>query len=284
MTLEEFIQKYIKEGQFEPESLLIAKRKFAKETKQALLRNSQLIAAYRRLTETNKLKRCWEFEELLRLKRVRTLSGVSPVAVLTKPYPCPGECVYCPTQKKIPKSYLRDEPAVLRAQSCHFDALKQVKKRIRQYEVTGHTPQKIELIVMGGTWSVLPKDYQIDFISACFAACNQKKIQKLKSKKQNDNLKFKILRREQKKNETAKYRIVGLTLETRPDYINLQEIKLMRELGCTRVELGVQSVYGDVLKKVRRGHLVADTIRATQLLKDAGFKICYQYYAQPTGK
>jgi elongator complex protein 3 len=208
-----------------------------------------------------KLKPSKSLEEFLTLKKIRTLSGVAPVAVLTKPWPCPGDCVYCPTQVDMPKSYLDDEPAVLRAINFGFDAKKQVRSRLAQYEATGHTAQKIELIVMGGTFSNLPDDYKINFIKDCFDACN---------KTISNNL-----LQAQKTNENTKYRIIGLTLETRPDCIDKKEIALYRKLGCTRVELGVQSVYNDVLKLVNRGHNLLTTVKATKLLKDSGFKICY---------
>ncbi len=276
MNLANLLLDFIKEADFNAAKLMALKRSWAKTSRQPLLRNSDLFRVYQELLKKKKLKPNKVFEDLLRLKKIRTLSGVSPVAVLTKPYPCPGRCIYCPDQKNLPKSYLGDEPAVLRAQALNFDAYAQVRYRLKQYEAIGHQPEKVELIVMGGTWSVLPRDYKIEFITQCFATCNQNpKNQKVKIKDQNEKLKFKNLRSEQRRNELAKYRIVGITLETRPDYINEKEIKLMRKLGCTRVELGVQSIYDDVLKKIKRGHKVSATIKATKLLKDAGFKICY---------
>ena len=259
--MDNLIKNLIKQKKFSYQKLLTAKLIYARKNKQPLPRNSEILGIYKTMLAKKKIKASKRFEELLRLKKIRTLSGVSPVAVLTKPYPCPGRCIYCPTQKNMPKSYLSDEPAVLRANALDFAAYKQVKFRLTQYEAIGHTPEKIELIVMGGTWSALPKDYRIKFISDCFRACNN-----------SGELPFEL---QQQLNEKAKYRIIGLTLETRPDYINESEIKFMRFLGATRVELGVQSIYDDVLALVKRGHKVADTIKATKLLKDAGFKICY---------
>jgi elongator complex protein 3 len=152
-----------------------------------------------------------------------------------------------------------------------------MQNRLRSLELNGHRTDKIELIVMGGTFSFLPKAYQKKFIIECFRGANeykhgQKIIQLRKpavSKKSADEQ----LLFEQKKNESANHRIIGLTLETRPDYIDDKEILNFRKLGCTRVELGVQSIYDDVLETNNRGHLVSETIRATKLLKDAGFKI-----------
>lgn len=246
------------------------------------LSNPILLAAYNDLVKNRTIKANDQLFQILRKRRVRTSSGIASVAILTKSWPCPGKCIYCPTEADMPKSYLSNEPAVMRAILAKFDPRRQVQIRLRGLEIAGNPADKIELIIMGGTWSVLPHDYQLRFIIACYAACNNfgKKFLisnakfPMKSKMSNNQL-LKILKKEQKKNEKTKYRIVGLTLETRPDFINEKEIKRFRELGCTRVELGVQSIYDRILTKNIRGHLIEETIRATKLLKDAGFKICY---------
>ena len=253
--------------------LFRAKRKWAKLTKaKHLVKNSQILKTYRLLVRKGKIKTNPYLEDLLRLKKVRSQSGIVPVAVLTKPYPCPGKCVYCPIQEGIPKSYLADEPAVLRAQMFGFDPFSQTAARIEQLKKTGHKTDKIELIVIGGTFSSLPKDYQVDFVGKCFLAANKNQKSKIKNKKHKLNIKK--LKEIQWENETAKNRIVGLTLETRPDFIDKKEIKWFRKLGCTRVEIGVQSLDDKILKKVKRGHTVAQTAKAIKLLKDAGFKVC----------
>jgi len=227
------------------------------------------------------------FENLLKKRAVRTLSGVAPVAVLTKPYECPGKCAYCPTEKSMPKSYLSNEPAVMRAKLCDFHPFKQTALRIKALENNGHNTSKIELIVMGGTWSYLPEKYRLWYVYACFKACNSSTQNSINSKQEkikiNKSIKFKSqgqttykdLYKEQKKNETAKHRIVGLTLETRPDYVSEKSCLEMRQLGCTRVEIGVQHVDDKILKLNKRGHLSDETIRATKLLRDFGFKITY---------
>jgi elongator complex protein 3 len=234
--------------------------------------NADIRETYNNLVKQRKIKQNGHFEKLLLSRKVRTESGVAVVAVLTKAYPCPGKCLYCPTEKEMPKSYLSNEPAVMRAIDAKFDPYAQVQNRLRSLELNGHETDKIELIVMGGTFSYLPKAYQLKFITECFRACNE-----YKSSKVNKVKKFikADLNKEQKRNEKAKHRIIGLTLETRPDYIDEKEILNFRALGCTRVELGVQSVFDDVLQKNNRGHNVTETIRATKLLKDAGFKINY---------
>ncbi len=249
-----------------PDIIAGFKRSWAKKSG-VFVKNSQIIKAYQKLLKTNQIKTSPFLEQALRLKKVRSLSGIVPVAVMTKPYPCPGKCVYCPTQPHMPKSYLNDEPAVMRAQMAHFDPYLQFTRRLKQLEATGHSVEKIELIVMGGTFSVLPKKYQLNFMAQCLQAANQQKSKLVKTLKQLEQL--------QRDNETTSRRIVGLTLETRPDQITPKEIKWMRQLGATRVEIGVQSIYDPVLKKVKRGHGVKATIKATKLLKEAGFKVCY---------
>ncbi|MCX6739803.1 MAG: tRNA uridine(34) 5-carboxymethylaminomethyl modification radical SAM/GNAT enzyme Elp3 [Candidatus Parcubacteria bacterium] len=220
-----------------------------------------ILKSYHNLLKKGKIKANLKLESLLKKREIRTLSGVAPIAVLTKPFPCPGKCVWCPSEKNMPKSYLSNEPAVMRAILNKFDPFKQVQMRLRALKMTGHDTDKCELIVMGGTWSYLPAKYQTWFIKRCFDGFNAKQA--------------KNLAQAQKWNETAKYRVIGLTLETRPDYIDVAEIKRMRELGATRVELGVQSIDDKILKLGHRGHLVKQTIEATKLLKDAGFKISY---------
>ena len=161
----------------------------------------------------------------------------------------------------MPKSYLANEPACMRAVLTKFDPYKQTKARLDSLAMTGHKTDKIELIVLGGTWSYYDKKYQEWFIKRCFQACNAKSKQTLKQA--------------QKINEKAKHRIIGLTLETRPDYINKNEVERLRWLGATRIELGVQSIYDEVLRYNHRGHNTEKTIKATKLLKNAGIKITY---------
>ncbi|MEW6189638.1 MAG: tRNA uridine(34) 5-carboxymethylaminomethyl modification radical SAM/GNAT enzyme Elp3, partial [Actinomycetota bacterium] len=214
-----------------------------------------------RMVAEGKIERNESLEKVLRLNRIRTLSGVAVVAILTKPFECPGLCIYCPSEKDIPKSYLANEPAVMRAVLNDFDPRRQVEVRLRALELTGHPTDKIELIVMGGTFSALDRHYQVDFIKGSFDALNECDTEDL-----DEALRI---------NERVSHRCVGLTLETRPDYINDGEVIWMRRLGATRVEIGVQSIYDDVLKLIQRGHLTQETINATRLLKDAGFKVGY---------
>ena len=247
------------------------KRKIAKELKIPYPNNIYLLSALSegltlcfRGLDPLKINR---LRNLLRVRPVRSLSGIVNVSVLTKPYPCPGNCLYCPNEPGFPKSYLSGEPAAERAKLLKFNPHTQVKKRLENLAAEGHSIDKIELRIIGGTWSFYPKNYQDKFVASCFSACND--FGKPESKAS-------PLEIEQKKNETAKCRIVGISVETRPDYINEKEIIQLRKLGVTRVELGIQSIYNDVLELNNRGHKINAAVRATKLLKNAGFKISYQ--------
>jgi len=251
----------------------------AKKYKISCPANIELLKTYHSLIRIKRIKQNKVIERLLCIRPVRSLSGIVNVSVLTKPYSCPGECIYCPEEIGIPKSYLKEEPAVMRAILLKFDPYKQVQTRLRSLTITGHPIDKIELRTIGGTWSYYPRRYQNWFIKRCFQACNSfTKQRNAKCKVQSAKLKFKMQNLEelQKRNEKAKCRLIGITIETRPDYINVEEIRRLRELGITRVELGVQSIYNDVLKLNKRGHDIAATAQATKLLKDAGFKVSYQ--------
>lgn len=203
-------------------------------------------------------------------KPTRILSGVSVVAVMTKPYPCPhGRCVYCPggPEFNTPQSYIGEEPALMRALRAGFDPYEQVRMRLKQYEALGVYPSKVEVVVMGGTFMTLPEDYQEWFIANVFDAANrfpEPRPPKTPSLPEVHRL-----------NEVAKIRIVGLTIETRPDYAKEKHADRMLYLGATRVELGVQTVYDEILALVKRGHTVRDIVEATRVLKDSGFKIAY---------
>ncbi|MCK5123049.1 MAG: tRNA uridine(34) 5-carboxymethylaminomethyl modification radical SAM/GNAT enzyme Elp3 [Candidatus Pacebacteria bacterium] len=252
------------------EYFLKLKRKASKKFGLPNPTNIEVLEVYRKMLKNKKIKPNKNIENLLITKKMRTLSGVAVIAVLTKPYPCPGTCKFCPNEKNMPKSYLSNEPAVMRAILTDFHPYKQVMARLKSLEATGHKTDKIELIIMGGTFSYLPKQYQTWFVKECFRACNETATVETRQ-----CLVSTTLKQLQKTNEKSEHRIIGLTLETRPDYIDQKEIIRMRKLGATRVELGVQSIYDDVLKLNKRGHSVAATIKATRLLKEAGFKINY---------
>jgi elongator complex protein 3 len=265
MIKNELIKELLKSQPRNENDLASFKRKIAKKYKIACPSNINLLELYHSLLKLKRIKKNRNLEILFKKRRVRSLSGVVVVSVLTKPYPCPGRCIYCPEEKGIPKSYLSGEPAVERAKKLNFDPYLQVRKRIEALEKEGHPTDKIELRVIGGSFSVYPEKYKMWFVTRCFAACNTKLTRKIKS-----------LKEEQKLNEKASHRIVGMSIETRPDLITKEEIKRLRDFGVTMVEIGVQTIFDDILKQCQRGHGVKETTRATKLLKDAGFKIMYQ--------
>lgn len=277
---EDLIKNLLKQKIKSIKDLDLAKRKLAKDFDIGIIKNAEILKTYRELLNRKKIQKNLDLEKFLKKRAVRTMSGIAPVAVLTKPYKCPGTCAYCPNEKEVPRSYLSNEPAVMRAIRCGYDPYVQVQARLKALEDNGHEPTKIELIVIGGTWSYLPKKYKYWYIANLFAGANNFKS-KIKNQKSKYSLKCKItelqktLLNEQKQNEKAKYKIIGLTLETRPDYINEKELLEMRELGCTRVEIGVQAIDDKILKINKRGHGVKEIADATKLLKDFGFKVTY---------
>ncbi|MFH1620557.1 MAG: tRNA uridine(34) 5-carboxymethylaminomethyl modification radical SAM/GNAT enzyme Elp3 [Patescibacteria group bacterium] len=247
-----------------------AARKKLSGTIYAFPTSSETWSEYRRLIKNHTIQKNERLERVLRVKDVRTDSGVAPITVLTKPYPCPGKCVYCPNDVKMPKSYIPTEPAAARALSLKFDPYDQVKKRVQILEQNGHEAKKIELIIKGGTWSAYTWEYRQWFVKRCFDAANQ--IKRRISSEESEVMSHATLKEAQDANEKAAYRIIGLTIETRPDWVNGIEIARLRELGCTRVELGVQTLRDEILEITKRGHKLEATVRAVALLKQAGFK------------
>ncbi|HRU90028.1 MAG TPA: tRNA uridine(34) 5-carboxymethylaminomethyl modification radical SAM/GNAT enzyme Elp3 [Patescibacteria group bacterium] len=271
---EKIIQSLVAKQPQNVQALAHWKRQLSRITGQPIISNNQLLAIYFKLTPPDKIDP--NLVQLLKKRAVRTMSGVAPVAILTKPYPCPGHCRYCPQQVNVPTSYLANEPAVMRARHCHYDPIKQIHYRLRALTANGHQPTKIELIIIGGTWSYLPKKYQYWYIANCYAAANTygKTARRYRQNLSLDQLK-KAIAKEQTINESTRYRIVGLTLETRPDCLTPQELTRLREFGCTRVEIGVQIVDDHILRLNERTTTVQDIAQATQLLRDWGFKITY---------
>jgi elongator complex protein 3 len=200
----------------------------------------------------------------LKTKSMRTLSGIAVVAVMMRPYPCPNRsCIYCPTFADIPKSYTGHEPSTMRAIQQNYDPYLQVKTRLDQLELTGHATDKILLSIKGGTVTYLPSEYQRWFVHRCLEAlCNlnypESDFEELK----------KIV-------ETAQRKLVGIVVETRPDYSKNQHTDDMLDMGVTTVELGVQTIFDDIYEIIKRGHTVQDVIDATCILKDAGMKVAY---------
>jgi elongator complex protein 3 (tRNA carboxymethyluridine synthase) len=277
-----------------------------------LFSRSEVIAGYRALADGDARSEA-AFVARLRLRPVRTLSGVTPVTVLTKPYPCPGQCVFCPSDVRMPKSYLADEPGAQRAEDNRFDPYLQTWNRLAAYRRIGHPVEKVELIVLGGTWSAYPVPYQVWFTKRCFDALSDfgagldgrraagaapSRYRELAARTPTNHTRYneavgallaaqlgggrlhasegarwEALEAAQRRNETAGCRCVGLVFETRPDRVTPAEVLRLRRLGATKVQLGIQSLDEDVLVANLRGHGVAATRRALKLLRGAGFKL-----------
>ncbi len=242
-----------------------------------VLSKAALVAAYNEMTALGELSPDKGLLERIRMKPVRTLSGVTTVTVLTKPYPCPGKCIFCPTDVRMPKSYLPDEPGAMRGLEHNFDPYTQVLSRIAALESLGHPTDKIELLILGGTWSAYRRDYQEWFIKRCFDALNTPApLTPPKSAwglPDSGGVREGELAAAQALNETAPHRNVGLVIETRPDEITPKELAWLRYLGVTKVQMGAQSLDDRILEMNKRGHNAAATLKATALLRAAGFKI-----------
>jgi len=202
--------------------------------------------------------------QILKRRTTRTLSGVSVIAIMTKPLPCPGACIYCPGQdsqpdQKVAQSYTGQEPAAMRSIHNNYDPSKQVLSRINDLEAIGHQVDKIELLVMGGTFLSTDTNYQEEFIKGAYEGIINKEVSTLEDAK--------------RLAEKSKRRLIGLTIETRPDYCKEIHVDRMLNYGTTRVEIGIQTVFDDIYKLVNRGHTTQDSIEAIRIAKDAGLKI-----------
>lgn len=283
----DLIKKAIKENISSVKELHALKNRISSKYKISHLTNLELIEGYKKLVKNGEIQINLNLEKIIRKRSIRTMSGIAPVAVLTKPYECPGECTFCPSEKEMPKSYLSNEPAVMRAVLNEFNPYKQVLNRIHSLSMTGHDTGKVEIIVMGGTFNYFSRQYQTSFVKRCFQGLNAKVNldEKMRTQKGKDFYQVKekyakapkgeTLEKAQKINEKSLHRCTGLTLETRPDYIDEKELVRFRNLGCTKIEVGVQTTNNDILELNKRGHLIEQTIQATKLMKDAGFKVCY---------
>ncbi len=201
-------------------------------------------------------------EEKILKKPVRTMSGVTPLSVVLKPKKCNhGTCIYCPGGEYVPQSYTNKSPAIMRALALQFDPYAQVKNRLYVLNKMGHPTEKIEIIILGGTFLEYPKDYEYEFVKRCYDALNGIDSPDLETAK--------------KVNETAEHRCIAMCIENRPDTCSPEEIRRMLEFGVTRVEIGVQMPDDEIYKKTNRGHKVKDVIEASENLKNAGFKLGY---------
>ena len=209
---------------------------------------------------------------------IRSLSGVLVVTVVLRPdkFSCPYDCHYCPNETKangaehdISRSYLSSEPAVMRGMEVDFDIYKQFQIRVDMLRRNGHEIDKVEIIVLGGTFSTYPREYQAEAMRDLYYAAN------VYNAYESDGIRPRLsLKTEQEvNNETAKIKIIGISLETRPDQINKHELRRFREYGCTRIQIGVQHTNNAILKIINRQHDVECSIKAIKLIKDFGFKL-----------
>lgn len=238
---------------------------------------------------TNKIyiydSRVWK---ILRKRWVRSLSGVSVISLLTKFWGCPGKCIYCPTYDGLPKSYITWEPAVQRAEMNEFDPVRQVQNRLRSLEITGNAIAKCDVRIIWGTWSVYPLEYQEMFIKWIYDAhttysdlrpflasveTGEDVFARFKVEKWFKMKASETLEDAKERNQTAESRVIGIAIETRPDWITPEEIIRLRKYGITRVEIGYQTTDDTINLLNKRWHGNKESIEATRLLKDAGFKV-----------
>ncbi|WOX57777.1 tRNA uridine(34) 5-carboxymethylaminomethyl modification radical SAM/GNAT enzyme Elp3 [Methanoculleus receptaculi] len=262
-TYREIISRILSTGH-SPADVQKIKLEFCREYGIDMPRNSAILAAAS--AEERELLR-----HLLQVKPTRTLSGVAPVAVMTSPHPCPhGRCLPCPGGPEhpfgSPQSYTGEEPAALRAREHGFDPYAQVQARLGQFEALGHHIEKAEVIVMGGTITARPIDYQEWFVGAAVQAMND--YPRAGTAPAGPDLDAIAA-----SNESARVRCVAITFETRPDWCLKEHINRMLGMGVTKVELGVQHLDDRILEYNRRGHTVAETVAANGLLRDAGLKV-----------
>ena len=224
-----------------------------------------LVAAYRDMVASGELHEDPQLLAAIRMKPVRTLSGVTTITVLTRPSPCPGECIFCPSETDMPQSYLPDEPGARRGVENHFDPWLQVSSRLQALREVGHPTDKVELLILGGSWGAYSRSYREWFVRRCFEALNEENAQ--------DDIGDVSLAEVQERNSHGRHRNVGLVIETRPDLINRSELLEYRRLGVTKLQIGVQSLDDQILELNRRGHSADEARQAFALARAAGFKL-----------
>ena len=304
-AVDEFVKLLVKES-FETEAEYETAFRKIRRILKFVPTKANIISSYSRLVASGQIKKsegtaC--IEKVVLKKGIRSNSGVVVITVVSAPGPfsCPQDCAYCPNEPGQPRSYLSTEPAVARANQNKFDPVRQVYDRAATLARQGHKIDKIEIIVLGGTWSGYPWEYQQQFCRDIFFAANtfnedlaRSRIDQevygqegvegeaddmpcvaiQLSRKFNRFLRPKLsLQEEQELNETAECKVIGLTLETRPDHISPLELKRLRSLGCTRVQIGVQHTDDEILQKINRGCTTADAVKAVALLKQHCFKV-----------
>ena len=248
----------------------------------------ELIERYNELVEQWAIPENFVFQKILRKRWVRSLSWITVISLLTEEFPCPAKCVYCPTFEGLPKSYIPNEPAVMRAELNKFDPIMQIHNRLRALEVTGHKIEKNDIRIIWWTWSFYPQKYKEKFIKEIYDAFNsydemKKHIEKtdlssdrfaaFKIKEGYKAHRSETLEEAKKLNETSRLRVIWMAIETRPDWITSKEIYDLRRFWVTRVEIGYQTTDDKINDLNKRWHWNKESILATKMLKDAGFKV-----------
>lgn len=264
------------EKKWDENSLNKILRQYKKENGN-LYKNDELVQLFEIVKKDIKKKDISLIEKRIRLKPTRTNSGVAVVTVMTMPYYCPGNCIFCPNDRSMPKSYIASEPGSQRALKMMFDPYAQVYNRLVALKNIGHSIEKVEIIVLGGTFSAYDGNYKIWFVKELFRALNRVKKSTKKYIQPRDfameQTDWEDLEKEQVKNETAYCRNVGLVLETRPDFLSKGELIYLRKLGATKIQIGIQSLSEKVLRENETGRDNEDTKKAFELLRLFGFKI-----------
>ncbi len=277
------------EAERTPEQVILAKRVFSREMRLPQMpTNVQLLKAYQQLVADGEIAKMPWLQSLLRKRAIRSQSWIVPIQVLTKPFRCPGECIFCPNDASMPKSYINTQPGAMRALLNQFDPYKQVYNRLMSLHLTGHSTDKIEMIVLGGTRDVYPQSYKIEFIKGLYDACNsfddylsQVVVDSSQSKAPRATVDASMLdikypetiEESIKINETAGQRIIGLTIETRPEYVTDENCRFWRSLGVTRLEMWIQSMDDGVLDANKRGHGTKEILTAMHRVRQRWFKI-----------
>lgn len=263
-----------KEDSLDDKKLKIIRNSITKENGGILPKNLELIEAYRQLVEEGKIANSPHILKLIQKRKVRTMSGIANITVLTKDLGCPGQCIYCPTEKGMPKSYLSNEPAMMRAVMNNFNSYKQVKARLNGLMAQGHDITKIDIRTAGGTWGAVPEWYRQEFLKGIYLALNEGpgelKVESYELRVKSSELSDLI-----KENETADCRCVGLWVETRPDWVNEEELKKLRSYGVTGIELGIQTTDDAVNAFCKRGHGLKESVEATKMCRNIGLKVCH---------
>jgi elongator complex protein 3 len=245
--------------------LQTAQRMYPKPDGGGFIPKHALVAVYHRMVESREWAEDDNLLAKIRMKPTRTLSGVTTVTVLTAFHPCPGECIFCPQEDELPQSYLSEEPGAKRGVENKFDPYLQTSNRIKSLEAVGHPTDKIELLILGGSFCAYPRDYQSWFVQRCFDAMNMNEYGAEQASRS--------LEEAHAINVHAAHRNVGLAIETRPDLVDRDALAWYRHLGVTKVQMGAQSLDDRILQMNKRGHSALQTLEATALLRSAGFKI-----------